>query len=133
MDTVRSSQAKCIMSHQFETSLPQHSAIQVEEWTFYSQLGRIFDAFTELQAITPQSAQSEADYLFPQCELNQGESAQMNDIVAQLLTPFVNAWMDGAGLLRRTYRWDDPLLSNFSNRATLAQMKRSSGEYALAA
>ena len=106
---------------------------QTAEWALYSQLGRIFDAFNELESITPQSAQSDVDYLFPKCELKSGEGKgdfmAMNDTVAQLLMPFVSSWMESAGLLRRTYRWDDPLLSNFSNRATLAAMARSKAAY----
>lgn len=120
--------ASSVISH---TSL--ESIEDQEQWAFYSQLGRIFDAFTELKAVRPQAAFSEVDYLFPQCEMVAGsDAAAMNDIVAQLLSPFVNsAWMDEAGLLRRTYRWDDPLMARFSNRATLAQIVRE--QLALAA
>lgn len=105
-----------------------HTTEQTEEWAFYSQLGRIFDAFSELEAITVQSTQSQADYLFPCCELKGGSARDvvaMNDTVALLLMPFVSEWMESAGLLHHTYRWDDALLSNFSNRATLAAMARS--------
>ncbi|HKO88251.1 MAG TPA: hypothetical protein VJU83_06990 [Burkholderiales bacterium] len=102
---------------------------QTEEWAFFSQLGRIFDAFSELESITPQSGQSDVNYLFPNCQVKQEVQGSammaMNDTVAQLLMPFVSSRMEAAGLLRRTYRWDDPLLSSFSNRATLAAMARS--------
>jgi hypothetical protein len=98
---------------------------EIDQWAFYSQLGRIFDAFTELESITPQSGSSNVDYLFPRCETSAAVSLPLNDIIAQLLSPFVAPWMEAAGLLRRTYAWDDEALSCFSNRASIAAMTRS--------
>jgi hypothetical protein len=109
-----------------QNEVEQHAIEQHEQWAFLSQLGRIFDAFTELDAITPQSAFSEVEYLFPHCEVRAGSPATLNDIVAQLLLPFFNAeWRNADTLLRRRYTWDDPVMSNFSNRATIAQMRRA--------
>jgi hypothetical protein len=98
---------------------------ETDQWAFYSQLGRIFDAFTELESITPQSAVSDVDYLFPRCKTSEVVTLPLNDIVAQLLSPFVAPWMETAGLLRRNYMWDDEVLSCFSNRASIAAMTRS--------
>lgn len=98
---------------------------QHEQWAFLSQLGRIFDAFTELEAVTPQCALLDVDFLFPECETRSGDPARFNDIVAQLLSPFLSdEWPNGDALLRRRYSWDDPVMANFSNRATMAQMRR---------
>lgn len=105
---------------------------ETDQWAFYSQLGRIFDAFTELESITPQCAVSDVDYLFPRCKASDAVGLPLNDIVAQLLSPFVAPWMESAGLLRRNYVWDDEVLSCFSNRASLAAMTRSSLKLELA-
>ena len=112
----------------------EHAIEQHEQWAFLSQLGRVLDAFTELDAVTPQSALSDIDILFPHCESRSGDCARLNEIVAQLLTPFLNSdWRNAEALLRKRYSWDDPVMANFSNRATMAQMRREAQALKLAA